>query len=368
MTTIYFLILFLLILGVTQYCPLTVSYINNVSHPQTLFSRKTVCFIGFSILIILHTIVNPDFSDLHNYVKAVSTARNYSWGFILTHNIPDLKAEVGYRLLTKSVSTITTSPKFLLFVCGILMTIGYYKVVKEYSPMVVLSLLLIVTGPFIQSLFVVRQHITMSLLLLTYPLIINKKLVQFLIIIIIAYSIHQTALVFMPVYFLYHIKSNKKLVIISLVSLVILSIGLAFMLDYYNTEVASSTSNYNDKYLSESEEGSNYTMPLLMTLVLSLRIYFLRKNFFNNGITKLLSILVIFGTVFSFAGVGFVGTSRLFMCYTMTMFIVIPNTVSYIKDKNLQILIGGSYWLLTLLAMIKNSEWLVENDLYFSFL
>lgn len=309
--------------------------------------NSSVCLVCFCLIWLLYISINSNFSDLEAYTNAIKEVRNCSWKYLVDNNIPNLKAEIGYRFYCKIFSVFTVNSKIFQACTGLIIIAGYYKVIRTYSPMVLLSLLLFVVGPFFQSLYVLRQYMTLSLILLSYPYVINRNFWKFLIIISIAFTIHQSAIVFFPIYYLYGIKNNKYLIIIIIISSLLIFSLLSFLIHYYAEVLAFASAGYGDGYM-ESEQGANFSVPLLLLGILIFRIFILRKKFWDSGINKLLSIILIFGCVFSFAGIGIVATSRLFMCYTSVLFIIIPNTLSYICNSSIRnsiaiLLLGVSF-------------------------
>ena len=77
--------------------------------------------------------------------------------------------------------------------------------------------------------------------------------------------------------------------------------------------------------------------------LLLMRMAALRKKFFDMGITRLLSILMILAFVVYTAGIGFGLTSRMAMFFTNMTFLILPDTVSHFKNKPLGIMVAIAY-------------------------
>lgn len=93
---------------------------------------------------------------------------------------------------------------FLLFVAALSITIKSY-VIERYSPYFFLSLL-IACGFFLSDMGQIRYALAISVLWLSLPFYMDRKLLPFLLIVFSAVLIHQTAIVFLPMYWLGSLK------------------------------------------------------------------------------------------------------------------------------------------------------------------
>lgn len=81
-----------------------------------------------------------------------------------------------------------------------------------------------------------------------------------------------------------------------------------------------------------------------------------------------MSIVMVLGVIFSIAGVGFIGSSRMNMYFTSVSFLYIPNTFYYLKNKSLRDASCLGYFLFMLYFVIKNASdfdgiWFISPDL-----
>lgn len=329
------------------------------------------CGICFLIIFVLHSFVNPYFSDLLYYTKAFQNSENYSWEFLLFNNIPGLKAEVGFRIFCKLISSITTTPLVFLMASSLLILYGFYEVTRKYSPMLMLSVLLIMTEVFMQSVFVLRQYIAMGIILLSYPYIINKKIWPFLGILTLAYLFHQTAIVFLPVFFLYKIKNKKLLFVSMIIGGIIISASLATIFKFYVTNFAMTTASYGEEYLTTSEKGLNYTMATMNILILSFRLIVMKSKAFLDGINRLLTIIISLGCILTLVGIGFTAIARLALYFTALNFLIIPNTICYFKNNAIRIGAGVSFFILSFYIFLSyvrqgafDEIWFFSREIY----
>lgn len=101
---------------------------------------------------------------------------------------------------------------FLLFIAALSISIKSY-VLQRYSPYFFLSLLIAV-GFFLSDMGQIRYALAISVLWLSIPFCMEKRLIPFLIILCSAVLIHQTAIVFLPVYWMRNFKLNFPVMMI----------------------------------------------------------------------------------------------------------------------------------------------------------
>jgi hypothetical protein len=77
-------------------------------------------------------------------------------------------------------------------------------------------------------------------------------------------------------------------------------------------------------------------MPALLSAILLFRAVVMREHFFEEGINRLLSVVMVLGVIVYTAGMGFGLTSRIAMCFTNMTFLILPNTLQYIKSSSWQ--------------------------------
>lgn len=296
--------------------------------PITRQNRRLLLLaVAFLQLMTFH--VFKDYNslpDLDYYVYAFDALKHVSLA-----NAPMLdgiKAEPGWMYMTKVLSSISESHILLFLFTSTIIIFSYIDAIRRYSPIVWLSVFLFLIGNYNQSLFVLRQHVALALCIISYPLILNKRLWCFLLVIFLAYSVHQTALIFLPTYFLYHLNWKPRtygivLSAVGVVLFVFMGVFLQSALQY--------TMGY-ESYVDSDQEGSNVKMALLLSALLLWRLYTLKAKAWNPGINKLLTLILIVGCMIQIAGTGFVPTNRLNMYYSGIIFLIFPNTVIAVKQ------------------------------------
>lgn len=325
---------------------LFIAFICSVNN-KGLKDHKTAFFIAYSFLMLLifRVFLNIySVPDLLSYEIGYKQISNMNLIKVPFGYISDIKMdEPGFRILMKIPSYLSSNFYFFLFCYSIVWLYGYFKVILKYSDYVILSILLLLVGSYNQSIFVIRQHMAILIVFMSYPYIINKSLRKYLLMIVLAFSMHQTALIALPLYFLYHIRNRKILIIVFIVCTIFLYLGISFLLNYIGMEVLDGYSSYVN-----SDIQTNSTGVFIIAIELFFYIFFLKKNVWDNGINRLLFIVLTFGFIVNLCGIGFNPTSRMTMYFTSVSFLSIPKTISYINSPLMRFAFMMSYLVLAL--------------------
>ena len=108
-----------------------------------------------------------------------------------------------YAFMTILKQIFKVNEQGLFFFCSSItigcLFFGYYKLHINRTDL--LLFLFVVLGHYVTSMNGVRQWLVSSLLFLTVPLIKNKRFLLYAIIVLIMSTMHKSALVFIPLYF-----------------------------------------------------------------------------------------------------------------------------------------------------------------------
>lgn len=258
--------------------------------------------------------------------------RHISFSKLATARIYDVKiAEVGFRYFMKFCSVFSLPFTFFLFLFGVLWLLGYNKVINKYSPHIIISLILLIVGSYNQSIFVLRQHLAMVVVFLSYKYIIEKDFPKYIGVIAIAFLLHQTAIIVLPLYFLYHVKGKMNVIMLMILVAVFLYYSFSYMLINVGNDVLRGYSLYID-----SDEKTNATGAIIVAFELLTYTCTLKGHVLTDGINRILFLSLVVGLIISICGIGYNPTSRLVMYYTSISFLTIPIIVKYTKNNILK--------------------------------
>ncbi|GEM_PF-1721925 len=288
------------------------------------------------VLIYVHSFLDPNtIADLPTYRESFADVR-------LTNvfNPVDLqiyrsfhKEEFGFILLLKLVGLFTDD--FNVFLClfsGLLLGVYSYVILK-LSPNVCLSILFLMVIVFDQSIFVLRQHLSVAFILLTIPSIIERKIWKFTAILTIAILFHKSSLIWGIMYFMYGIKKPWKMFVT--LGLVAIGLGLIFsFLSFFDEQLSLGYSSYIDG----KKTGKSNLVSFFIGLGLFLSYFFIcRKKVFENGLMKVCLLSLYVYVVLSLVGINIGLLSRFTLVFQTSLFFVIPIVCKVLKNKWLKV-------------------------------
>lgn len=290
--------------------------------------KQIKVFMTFFQAVMLHTFVDMStVPDLNVYNRAFD---------YIEENIEvsdEFGMEKAFQFMMLIVGFFIPDFRFFLFVVSFLYLYFNYKTFGKYSPYITFSVIILLLAHFNQSLFIIRQNLSISILSLSYPYIIEKKFKQFSLVVLIASAIHISSAIFFPVYFLYWITDRKKYIrfvaAISVFMFFMSQVLFNYMTSYIDT-LAAYSANYSTG--SGNSDFHYSAKGIIMIAILLLYIVFLKSHVFDFGINRLVltcSILGIVGNLFY----SNMGTGRMFLSYNAIIFIQIPIILMYIKNK-----------------------------------
>jgi hypothetical protein len=299
---------------------------------NTQYSRGKInafVVLSFISLFVVHTFVDPmTVRDLPFYKDAFNECISLPF-YRLKDALWASSMELGFLWYMKFLSLISNNFIIVLIVGSLILLSCYYRTILKYSPYTYVSILLLLVTVFDQSIFVLRQHLAMALLTLSWDSIINKNYRRFGVFIIIAFLLHRTALVFVPLFFLYNIENKRKYILALLIPCLVFGVSYIIILRYFSSLMGRDYSGYIDnvKY-----GGANYVDFILMSGLLASMVFFMKSAVFERGINKLLLSIISIAVIATFFGVGNSSTGRLFYYYTAIPFILVPNIMKYINN------------------------------------
>ena len=129
-------------------------------------------------------------------------------------------SEVGFSVYVWILANIFDSSQWLLIITAIIMTVCTLKFISKHSEDVVVSLVMFIClGLFTFNMNGLRQCVAMSICLIAYGYIKNKKFIPFVLIILLAMSFHKSSLIFAFAYLLAFIKPKWNYILFFIITL-----------------------------------------------------------------------------------------------------------------------------------------------------
>ncbi len=122
---------------------------------------------------------------------------DFSWGSIIQ------KKDIGFGLLQMLLKQISNDPQILLFVTAMITNLLIVAVLYKYSRQLDLSLYIYITsGAFIVSMNGVRQFLAAAMVFAVTKSLFDGKWKTYMLVVLFASFIHQSALIMIPLYFI----------------------------------------------------------------------------------------------------------------------------------------------------------------------
>lgn len=206
---LYFFIYFLLLSG---------TFLEVISNNKKFSSNAFAFFIFcFFILSFIRWETGTDWSAYHDVFESL----NIPWETLTDHYHG---FEPGFMILYNTAKSVSDSYTMMLLIEAAILYICIHYSIRTLSFYPLLSLLIYYSMSF-AGIFFVRQNIAMAILLCSLKYLYEKRLLPFIFIVIIASSIHRTAMIFLIAYPFFH--KFYKLKSIILISLLASIIGIA---------------------------------------------------------------------------------------------------------------------------------------------
>lgn len=173
--------------------------------------KKRLLYYGAcGFLILLFVVQDGSVSvDIGEYLHQYSIIPGLSFGEMLAH-----KFEIGFVLLCWVLQRLFESERVLLLAMSVLILLPFGRSFEEETenPMIALMAFLAL-GMYMHALIFWRQLAAMAILTFSCRYIHRRKLIPFLLVVLIAMTFHKVAVVFLPLYLVYRIPINKWLLL-----------------------------------------------------------------------------------------------------------------------------------------------------------
>jgi hypothetical protein len=290
-------------------------------------------FAAFCQLSVVHAFPDPfEMPDLPSYCETfVDFAKENLWFSIFT-GYTGVKMEPGWIVFCKILGLVSMDYRILLITTSLIIVGGYCITIKRYSPIYWLSVFIFLCTTYNQSLFVLRQHCSIALCLLSIKYILSRNYKKYILLNAIAFSFHQTALFFFPMYWLFKTEINAAFWGFFLVFFILGRFVAAFVfpLIFNNIWYAS----YADM------GGSNLTMFFIQLCTLFLYLVSANWNLKKLGdVNKCFFIMCCVAILLAFIGYGYSPTNRLIKYYTVSSIWLIPKAIINFRSFGVRIVV-----------------------------
>ena len=308
----------------------------NKNHKKDTSKRKRLFLIVvLSIAAVLQSGLRdlenlPEGNDTPNFFMQYKNLLNASWSSVMS-DFSIVSEEYsgrdsGYEVFMKLTQYVSDDFTFFMFLTTIIFFLSFgwliYKYVKSYLGIILVFAIYFAIFTNIVNSFM-RQAVALSITLFAIRYIINRNWKYYYGLMIIALSIHSSAIAAFPFYYLPLISNSKKWITLSFIASPILILFLQPLMSYF---LAGSV--YDRYIFDEMVNPVNY-MLLIVSIALLGLFYFEDIQKINDY--KILTSAVI-GTML-FLPVVFMGNTllRISYYYVSVLLLLLPNVIDSIK-------------------------------------
>ena len=195
---------------------LTILWGSILLNKNNEYKKMFVCIVSLQLIILsgLRDIsIGADTWNYENHFYELTQFDIYSWKnlFARFFQFGSYTArDTGYEIVTKLFATLIPNFRIYLFAIAIFFCWGLGRFLLRHSGNLCLSY--VVFESFLLQFFLltgIRQTIAVCLTVFWgYDLILNKKLVKYVLLCLIAMTFHTTAIIMLPFYFVCNSKKN----------------------------------------------------------------------------------------------------------------------------------------------------------------
>lgn len=263
--------------------------------------------------------------------------------------------EKGFLLIIKLLYTVFGNPISLFVLFGILTSYFFAlcckQYVNNYKYMHIFILMFFITRTYFMSLNIIRQSLAILIILYALHYIKEKKFLKYLIFILLAFEIHFTSIVYLPLYFVLNKRLNNKKNILLLLLLVPCLFGTLFIFAMKTKYINYFTSMFGN------DGGIVFSELLIATIVLLIRNFLVNKNArWNNMDTIFFNTNLISFTISLMTFILPLG-DRMIWYFSMTNIFYIPYLIKNIDNRNIRFVAGITIISCLLLVCILQTFW-----------
>lgn len=205
--------------------------------------RKILVFVFASLAILLSTFRDlkslPSGNDTPIYSMMYDRYLHTSWDYLIDnfsfYSTDYSNRDLGYPIFIKFTQIFVEDFTFFMFLTAVIFIVPLsqliYRYVKSYLGIVLAFLIYFVLFQNIVNSFM-RQAIVLGLLLFGIRYILNSKWKQYFTLMLIAFTIHSSAILTMPLYFMVKCNLQRKWVLLCILIAPILIYNSSWITSY----------------------------------------------------------------------------------------------------------------------------------------
>lgn len=310
--------------------PAVLAFYNSQIRKKT-FSKHNIVIDSFFFIWLLLLICrsNDVGTDLDTYRYHFRNYAQMSW-MQLFEMVWTGEKEFGYIAITKILSYFTDNFQWVMICCACISVIPVWKLYRcENKLGFLIAVMFINIAPFSMYFSGLRQAMAMAFAVPCYRYCKEQNVKKYLLVILLAYLFHKSALILLLMYPVYHLRLKKQLNILYLLPV----IGLVYV---FNMPIFRFLMLFIGDYAEEYADGIKttgaYAVLLLLVVLLAYSFLIPDRNRLDDDTVGLRNLLILSVFLQTFSGVHSIA-ARMNYYYLLFIPLLIPRIISRGNNK-----------------------------------
>ncbi|GGE30466.1 transmembrane protein EpsG [Pullulanibacillus camelliae] len=240
---------------------------NPIKSEPYVRPHRLLVFLVMACLICVAGL-RQNIGDTYFYMHA------YKVGDFQLNHI-DFKDEFGFYFLQWLLHHFSNNPQMLIFTTACITNMLIVLVLYHYSRFFELSIYILITsGAFTVSMNGIRQALAAAILFAATAFLLHGYWKRYIVVVLLAATIHQSALIFIPIYFIVRRKAWTKVTFLLLLCAVV----IAFSFNTFSTLLFDALSDTKYEHYSQFSEGGASLVRVAVSAVPLIIAYFGRER------------------------------------------------------------------------------------------
>lgn len=315
------------------------TYICSIIDLYYVRYRKVFLLVLCLVLCLFAGLRDPDFwPDTDRYLQAYENMTNIFEFNPSNEGVVEIYSEKGFHFISSIVKTFSDSNVVYLLSLSLLTFYFFYKFLRGYCIYPLIGFFIYLSRFFLsRNMMQIRAALAFLVVLCFTNLVTERKFRRFLLIVLLASSIHHSALLFIPAYFVCRMNLSRKQILNIVLIVLLFTILIANAIVLYIVNIPELKAIIYT-YVDENSYGysAGLTNPMIYYQVCLLFIYTYQERSLKDVDDNYYTIrsMYLFGTclliVFNLFAVLAGRLSTVFSSYEM---LILPSLLYIVKLK-----------------------------------
>ncbi|MGL5575948.1 MAG: EpsG family protein [Sarcina sp.] len=243
--------------------------------------------------------------------------------------------EFGFQILMNLIHLITDNPQMFFFITSLIINFSICLFIKKYSVSPMMSIYFyITTFVFYGTMNGIRQYIASCIMLLGFKYIEERKILKYILVVLLASTFHISAFIFIPIYFIANQEINSKL---NKIFIAIIGLGMIFYQQFLNGLFSIIGDSHYGHYKETFFTGTNganvlriivWWIPLIILILKREKV----KEVFGDK-SKILINMCFYGACFMLLAYRHVYFARFCMYFDFYYLLALPFVYKIFEKK-----------------------------------